>query len=115
MGSGHHWRMDGRLIQGGPPPSRLLVRHWTVQRGNALITDYAELANACEDAGFELELRLPSAKGRKEPQPGEGVIQVTVFVADRGFVFAERCDHIGRLESLAIDALATLRAKGLVT
>jgi hypothetical protein len=103
------------IPQGGPPPGRTSLRRVATERGHRRSQDYDELANICEDSGFELDLHLPGAKGKIAPSVGDQVVRITIFACDRGYVFSDSVDHIGRLESLAIEALAKLRAMGLVT
>jgi hypothetical protein len=103
------------IPQGGPPFERTQLRQLATTRGHRRSQDYDELANICEDSGFELDLHLPGAKGKLAPSVGDAAVRITIFACDRGYVFSESVDHVGRLESLAIDALAKLRALGLVT
>lgn len=102
------------LPQGGPAPSRTTIRSWQITRGHRPIDTYVELAVVCEDAGFGLSLHLPNAGPGGKQRPGDETVQLTVFIVDRGYVFSQSAASVRSLDSLAIDALATLRAKGLM-
>lgn len=102
------------IPQGGPPPTRVQVRSWRSQRGNRAIEGFEELMNLCEDGGPDVKLSLPMAKGTGSVWTGDTKVHLAVFAVDRGYVFSESAESIRGLDSLAIDAVAKLRALGLV-
>jgi hypothetical protein len=107
------------IPQGGPPPPLTELLKRTTARGHRLHPDYGVLAADCHDAGFELALRLPKAKGRdSKPQDFDPVmreVQLTCFVTDRGYVYAGSVPTIAMITKLALECRAELEGRGLLT